>query len=62
VCGAAGLRCKRYLLWLRRAWIRHRSPEGPAFITAAWRRASQVTESERMPFSRMLASVIGGPR
>jgi hypothetical protein len=32
------------------------------FITASWWHSSQVTDSERTPFSRMLASVIGGPR
>jgi hypothetical protein len=31
------------------------------FITASWWHSSQVTDSERTPFSRMLASVIGGP-
>jgi hypothetical protein len=32
------------------------------FITAWWWHSSQVTQSERTPFSRMSASVIGGPR
>ena len=36
------------------------SPKASAFIIAAWWHSSQVTESERTPFSRMLASVIGG--
>jgi hypothetical protein len=31
-------------------------------LTASWWQSSQVTESERTPFSRMPASVIGGPR
>jgi hypothetical protein len=37
-------------------------PKASTFITAAWWITSQLTESERTPFSRMSASVIGGPR
>jgi hypothetical protein len=38
------------------------SSKASTFITASWWHGSQVMESERTPFSRMLASVIGGPR
>ena len=36
------------------------SPNASAFISAWWWHNSHVTESERTPLSRMLASVIGG--
>jgi hypothetical protein len=38
------------------------SPNVSTFITASWWHSSHVTDSERAPFSRMLANVIGGPR
>jgi hypothetical protein len=38
------------------------SPKASTFITASRWQSWQVTESERTPFARMLASVIGGPR
>jgi hypothetical protein len=38
------------------------SPNASTFIRASWRHNSQVTESERTPFSRVLASVIGAGR
>jgi hypothetical protein len=41
---------------------RNRIAECATFIRASWWHRSHVTESERTPFARMLASVIGGPR